>query len=106
MSVKVELDALAETLADYTFAYLITVGEDHRTHVVAEVPVLRDGVFALASVGNSTRRNVQAHDTVTMVWPPRSPDGLTLIVDGRGEVGDGLRVIPLRAVLHRAATPE
>jgi hypothetical protein len=29
-----------------------------------------------------------------------------LIIDGRGEVGDGLRVIPLRAVLHRAATPQ
>jgi preprotein translocase subunit SecB len=106
MSVKVELDTLAETLADYTFAYLITVGEDHRTHVMAEVPVLRDGVFELASVGNSTRRNVHAFDTVTLVWPPRRPDGLTLIIDGRGEVGDGLRVIPLRAVPHRAATPQ
>lgn len=103
MSVKVELDTLAETLADYTFAYLITVGEDHRAHVMAEVPVLRDGVFELASVGNSTQRNLSSHTTVTLLWPPTEPGGFSLIVDGNAELGDHLRVTPTSAVLHRPA---
>jgi hypothetical protein len=30
MSVKVDLDQLADALADYTFAYLITVGDEVR----------------------------------------------------------------------------
>ncbi|MDF2825563.1 MAG: hypothetical protein K0R68_2971, partial [Mycobacterium sp.] len=39
MSVKVDLDGLAEVLADFAFAYLITVGDDHRAHTVAVDPV-------------------------------------------------------------------
>jgi hypothetical protein len=38
MSVKVDLDQLADALADFTFAYLITVGDDHRAHTVAVAP--------------------------------------------------------------------
>ena len=40
MSVKVDLDRLADALADFTFAYLITVGDDYRAHSVAVDPVL------------------------------------------------------------------
>lgn len=104
MSVKVDLDQLADALADYTFAYLITVSDDHHAHTVAVDPALSDGVFDIGSVGNSTRRNLSPRDGVTLLWPPREPDGYTLIVDGRGEfVGDALRVVPSRAVLHRKA---
>ena len=107
MSVKVDLDRLAESLADFTFAYLITVGDDYRAHTVAAAPVLDDGMFRLASIGNTTRRNVIAHPDVTLVWPPREPGGYTLIVDGRGSPGDEtLAVVPSRAVLHRPATPD
>ena len=35
MSVKVDLDTLAEALADFSFAYLVTVGDDYRAHTVA-----------------------------------------------------------------------
>ena len=44
MSVKVNLDQLAGTLADYPFGYLITVGDDYQAHTVSIVPELRDGV--------------------------------------------------------------
>ena len=107
MSVKVDLDRLAESLADFTVAYLITVGDDYRAHTVAVAPVLDDGMFRLASIGNTTRRNVIAHPDVTLVWPPREPGGYTLIVDGRGSPADEtLAVVPGRAVLHRPATPD
>jgi hypothetical protein len=106
MSVKVDLDQLAGALADFTFAYLITVGDDHRAHTVAVDPVLADGVLDVGSIGNSTRKNVAAHADVTLVWPPSEPGGYSLIVDGIGRATDhGLTVVPSRAVRHRKATP-
>lgn len=106
MSVKVELDELAGALANVTFAYLVTVGDDYRAHTVAVDPVLADGRFHIGGIGNSTRRNAVAHPDVTLVWPPAEAGGYTLIADGRAEITTaGLTVAPARAVLHRAATP-
>jgi hypothetical protein len=106
MSVKVDLDQLAGALADFTFAYLITVGDDYSAHTVAVQPVLTAGVIDVGSIGNSTRKNVAQHDGVTVVWPPREPGGYTLIVDGQGQPTDtALKVMPSRAVLHRPAAP-
>src|SRR6201995_4521696 len=100
MSVKVDLDQLAEALADFTYAYLVTVGDGFRAHTVAVDAVLAAGAFDVGTVGNTTRRNVADHPDVTLVFPPSTPGGYTLIVDGRG---DGSVVTPVRAVLHRAA---
>jgi hypothetical protein len=108
MSVKVDLDQLADVLADFAFAYLITVGNDYQARTVAVDPVLRDDVLDVGTVGGGTRRNLAAHDGVTLLWPPREPGGYTLIVDGRGLLsadGAPLRVVPSHAVLHRPATP-
>ena len=52
MSVKVDLDKLADALADFTFAYLITVGDDYRAHTVAVEPVLTDGHLDVGQVGS------------------------------------------------------
>lgn len=104
MSVKVDLDQLADALDDFTFAYLITVADDYRAHTVAVEPVLADGVIDVGPVGGGTRGNLDQHDGVTLVWPPREPGGYTLIVDGTGQATDtSLRVVPSRAVLHRQA---
>lgn len=106
MSVKVDLDQLADALTDFTFAYLITVSDDHHAHTIAVDPAFSDGVFHVGSVGNGTRRNLSPRDGVTLLWPPRDPGGYTLIVDGRGElVDDALRVVPTHAVLHRKPAP-
>jgi hypothetical protein len=107
MSVKVDLDQLADALADFTFAYLITVGDDYHAHTVAVDPVLVDGIVDVGTIGNRTRQNLDRHDGVTLVWPPREPGGYTLIVDGSGRSTDAevLRVVPNRAVLHRPAMP-
>jgi len=106
MSVKVDLDQLAGALTDFTFAYLVTVGDDYRAHTVAVVPALVDGTLDIGTVGNSTRRNLAKHDGVTLVWPPRDPGGYSLIVDGTAQPEDDrLRIAPSRAVLHRPAAP-
>jgi hypothetical protein len=107
MSVKVDLDQLADALADFTFAYLITVGDDFRAHTVAVSPAFSDGTFAIAAVGKHTRGNASAHADVTLVWPPRQDGGYTLIVDGTARATDEeLQIVPTRAVLHRSATPD
>ncbi|OAN32627.1 hypothetical protein [Mycolicibacterium iranicum] len=106
MSVKVDLDTLADTLGDFSYAYLVTVGDDCRAHTVAIQPVLTGDVFRIGSVGNSTRRNAAAHPDVTLVWPPRETGGYTLIIDGHAAPAeDGLHVTPTGAVLHRPAQP-
>ncbi len=102
MSVKVDIDQLADVLGDYTFAYLVTVGDDFHAHTVAVEPVLADGVLDVGPVGGTTSRNLSVHPDVTLVWPPSEPDGYTLIVDGRAD--SSATVVPSRAVLHRKAT--
>jgi hypothetical protein len=107
MSVKVDLDQLSEALAGFSFAYLITVGDDFRAHTVAVEPVYSDGVLDVGEMGRHTRANVDAHADVTLIWPPRQPGGYTLIVDGTAQpADDALRVVPTRAVLHRKATAQ
>jgi hypothetical protein len=106
MSVQVDLDRLADALADFTFAYLVTVGDDYRARTVAVTPVLVDGVLDVGPAGGGTRKNLAAHDGVTLVWPPREPGGYSLIVDGVGRLTDStLTVAPANAVLHRPAAP-
>ncbi|WP_123027031.1 pyridoxamine 5'-phosphate oxidase family protein [Mycolicibacterium stellerae] len=102
MSVKVDLDRLADELANYKFAYLVTVGDDFHAHTVAVEPVFVDGRFDVGPVGGTTSRNLASHDSATLVWPPSAPGGYTLIVDGRA---DSRYVVPDRAVLHRKAPP-
>jgi hypothetical protein len=106
MSVQVDIDRLSDELTNFTFAYLVTVGDDYHAHTVAVEPVLADGVIDVGPVGGSTRRNVIAHSGVTLVWPPSEPGGHSLIVDGEGRPDDdALTVLPSRAVLHRKAAP-
>ena len=106
MSIKVDIDELANALADFSFAYLITVSAEHRAHAIAVQPVLSGGVFDLGTPGATTSRNLDGHPNVTLVWPPREPGGYSLIVDGTATVGASLTVTPERAVLHRPASGE
>ncbi|MCV7282824.1 pyridoxamine 5'-phosphate oxidase family protein [Mycolicibacterium flavescens] len=108
MSVKVDLDRLADVLGDYAFAYLISVSDDHRAHTVAVEPVLTDGRLNVGTVGRHTRQNTERHRDVTIVWPPSDPGGYTLIVDGHAQKSDDetLTVAPTKAVLHRKASAQ
>jgi len=106
MSVKVDLDQLADALADFAVAYLITVGDDFHAHTVAVDPAFADRVFYVGPIGKTTRNNVGRHPDVTLLWPPLQPGGYSLIVDGCGTARDesgALTITPSRAVLHRPA---
>ena len=104
MSTRVDLAGLAQALADYDYAYLLTVGDEGRTHAVAVTPTLIDGVLGIDEPGRRTAANLAGRRTLTLVFPPRQRDGYSLIIDGDATVGDGpLRVTPTTAVLHRPA---
>jgi hypothetical protein len=110
---EVDFERLADALDGYRFAYLVTVDDDYRVHTVTVEPELRERVMDVGLIGGRTRRNVESHSGVTLLWPPQEPDGYSLIVDGRAQVADptdsddtaALRVVPTRALLHRNADP-
>jgi len=47
MSVEVDIDRISDELANFTFAYLVTVGDDYHAHTVAVEPVLADGALTV-----------------------------------------------------------
>lgn len=104
MSTHVDVEALAEQLAEFSFAYLMTVGDDERVHTSAVSPVLVEGGLVIEGPSTSVRSNSLARPAISLVWPPKRDDGFSLIVDGNASTtGDTLRITPARAVLHRPA---
>ena len=97
---------LAETLTRHGFAYLVTIGNDARAHVVAVTTRLVNDTLLVTDLGRRTQANLAADPSVTLVWPPANPSDYSLIVDGVGSMRDDeLAVAPTRAVLHRPARP-
>ena len=86
MSLKVDLGELATTLEPYGFAYLVTVGDNGRVHVLAVTPVLTDGGLVVGGVGRHSQANATERPDVTLVWPPTEPGGFSLLVDGTATV--------------------
>ena len=109
MSVKVEIDELAEAAAERPFAYLLTVTDDQRPHAVAVTPAAGAGALRFSDgLGRRTRANLAERPQVTLLWPPTTEGGYTLIADGRCTVvGEGeagvATFVPSGAVLHRPA---
>ena len=108
MSVKVELGELATTLADFDVAYLVTVSEEGRAHVLSVWAEPTPDGLVVEGVGRHTQANATAHPDVTLVFPPLEAGGYTLLVDGRASVADTtVTVVPAKAILHRpAAAPD
>jgi hypothetical protein len=104
MSVKVDLEKLADAMAEHPMAYLITVTDEQRAHAVSVRPTLDGGVLRVGGLGNRTRANLSARPAVTLLFPPGEPGGYSLIVDGSATVvDDSADVVPAHAVLHRPA---
>ena len=87
-------------------AYLLTVSDDGRPHAV-HVPIRWDGNVLTAEVGKRTAANAVARPGVSLLFPVRSPDDHSLIVDGTAAVAPDdehrLLITPTKAVLHRPA---
>lgn len=104
MSLKVELGELGKTLEQYGFAYLVTVGDGDRVHVLAVTPVLTDGGLVVGGVGRHSQANATDRPDVTLVWPPTEAGGFSLLVDGTATIdGETIIVAPAKATLHRPA---
>ncbi|WP_395728597.1 pyridoxamine 5'-phosphate oxidase [Nakamurella sp.] len=107
MSIKVEPDDLPRVLGDFDAGYLLTVdpvGSPARVKVVSVRPSLADGRLVITRPGRGSIANARANPAVTVVWPPREPGGMSLIVDGSAECeGEDLRVTPASGVLHKPA---
>ena len=104
MSTPVEPPSLAQTIGRYRFAYLMSINDDGSPHAVAVSVGMEGDVPVIPAIGSRTRGNVLARPVIGLVWPPQSIDEYSLIVDGQASVtGEGLRIKPTRAVLHRPA---
>ena len=109
MSIPVDTAALADAVARYgEAAFLLSSAPRGGPHAVA-VRVAWDGAALTTRAGNTSRTNIAERADVTLLWPPVGEDDYSLIVDGTAAVegADGVRVTPVRAVLHRnpATTP-
>lgn len=106
MSIEVQLDALAKTLAGFGFGYVLTAREDGRSHISAVHATVADGGLRVVDAGERTRANITARPEITMLFPPAQTGGYSLIVDGVATLGPGcITLAPTRAVLHRPAPP-
>ena len=104
MSVKVELGELAAKIDEYDFAYLVTVSDEGRAHVLRCGRRSPTHGLVVDGVGRHSQANAAAHPTVTLVWPPAEPGGYSLLVDGTATVdGSTITVAPTKAILHRPA---
>ena len=105
MSIPVDLAELASAIEGYGWAYLLTVRDDRRPHVVAVSPVWSDDTLVFG-VGRGSAANTANGPEVTLCYPPIEADGYSLIVDGVASVDAASGTIaftPSKAVLHRPA---
>ena len=85
MSIPVAIDDLAAAVEQYGWAYLLTVRDDLRAHIVAVTPAW-DGTALVMEVGRTTARNAAVRPSITLCYPPSESDGYSLIVDGDATV--------------------
>src|SRR4051812_46703906 len=104
MSIPVPPAELAARVEEYgTLAYLVTISDGPRAHIVA-VAVDWSGGELVVGAGRTTSANVTARPEVSLLWA--APDGgdYSLIVDGAGRVeGETVLIKPAKAVLHKTA---
>jgi hypothetical protein len=105
VSIAVALDTLGEAIeATMGWCYLVTTSEALQSRVVAVQPVVGDDGLLEFGVSARNAANVIARSGVSLVFPPRSLEGMSLIVDGEASVeGEILSVRPTWAVFHRSA---
>jgi hypothetical protein len=110
MSISVELERVqAEATQRGPGAFLLTVTDDGRPHVVAVTVGWDEGALVM-SAGRTSVRNAGSRPGVSLLWPPAEPGGYSLIVDGQATAspradgnGGGVSLQVTRAVLHRPA---
>ncbi len=105
MSIAVTIDDLPAAIhGQIGWCYLLTVTDDSTPRVIAIAPHWSPGGTLTADVGRGTAANLRARPNVTLVYPPVTAEGMSLIVDGVAEVDDvTMSFAPSTAVMHRPA---
>lgn len=103
MSIVVDLDHLAATLAKYPYGYLLTSSKGAVKAVTVTASVV-DGVVDIPVGSGGSADNLAGNPLATLLFPPVEPRGYSLIIDGTaGATERGFRLEPAKAVLHRPA---
>jgi Pyridoxamine 5'-phosphate oxidase len=110
MTQKLELSGLPDRIREYgRGAFLVTVGDSGTPHVVS-VAVDWDGATLSTQAGRTSRSNIAARPSVTLLWPGGPDDEYGLLVDGTASAMDGadgpLTITPTSGILHRLAAAE
>jgi hypothetical protein len=101
MSILVDLADLPERLQEFDRGYLLTT-KDGLVKAVSVRAVPEDGGLRIATPGRGSVANVGASPNLTLVFPPLTNPGMSLLVDGIGAVdGADVLVTPTGAVLHK-----
>jgi hypothetical protein len=101
MSVLVDLADLPERLREFDRGYLLT-SRDGLVKAVSVRAVPDGGDLRIATPGRGSVANVGGNPNVTLVFPPLTDPGMSLLVDGTGSVdGEDVVVTPTGAVLHK-----
>ncbi len=101
MSVVVELADLPGHLARFGRGYLLTT-RDGTVKAVSVRAEAAEGLLRVPAPGRGSLANVGTSPQVTLLFPPPTDPGMTLLVDGTATVdGDDVVVTPTGAVLHR-----
>ncbi len=104
MSIPVAIDDLVAATSERGWAYLLTVRDDLRPHIVAVTPTWDSGQLVM-DVGRGTAANASSRPSISLCYPPVVDGDYSLIVDGDAVI-DGestIRFDPSGAVLHRPA---
>jgi hypothetical protein len=103
MSVLVEIADLPERLREFDRGYLLT-SRDGLVKVVSVRALPEEGGLRVPAPGRGSVANVGDNAAVTLLFPPRTDPGMTLLVDGSAVAdGDDVVVTPSAAVLHKPA---
>jgi hypothetical protein len=107
MSIEVPIDELAATVERYDFAYVVTVSDSGRPHLVGVRPTISGNELSVA-VGRTSLANATVRPEITLVFPPVDEGGFSLVVDATAAPGPGfasgvMRLTATWAVLHRPA---
>lgn len=101
MSVPVDVVDIPARLAEFDRGYLLT-SRDGLVKAVSVWAVPDDGTLRISTPGRGSVANVGANPAVTLLFPPVTNPGMSLLVDGTGAVdGEDVVVTPTGAVLHK-----
>ena len=107
MSIKVTIEDIDKRFAEYgNSAFVVTMTEAGKAKIVHSVISLEDDCL-ICSPGKGTLKNLADSSSVSLIFPPHSDDGFSMIIDGDGQILDpekgSIKVKITGGVLHRPA---